>query len=68
MKVRYTLEYADSVPDRIEITYFDRKGRATDKDKAVTMLVCEYDADGKLLRQYLAAVSQNAGQDAKKKR
>ena len=62
------MEYADSVPDRIETTYFDRKGRAADKDKAVTMLVSEYDADGRLLQQYLSAVSQNDGQDAKKKR
>ena len=62
------MEYTDSVPDRIEITYFDRKGRATDKEKAVTMLVSEYDMDGKLLRQYLSAVSQNADGDAKKKR
>ena len=68
MKVRYILEYTGSVPDRIEITYFDRKGRAADKDKAVTMLVTEYDANGKLLQQYLSAVSQNAGQDAKEKR
>ena len=51
MKVRCTVEYTDSVPDRIEITYFDRKGRAADKDKAVTMLVTEYDANGALLQQ-----------------
>lgn len=52
----------------MEITYFDRKGRAVDRDKAVTMLITEYDANGKLLRQFLAAVSQNADQAAKKKR
>ena len=62
------MEYSDSVPDRIEITYFDRKGRAVDRDKAVTMLITEYDANGNLLRQFLAAVSQNADQDARKKR
>ena len=62
------MEYTDSVPDRIEITYFDRKGRATDKEKAVTMLISEYDAAGNLLRQFLVAVSQNADQQARKKR
>ena len=62
------MEYTDSVPDRIEITYFDRKGRSVDKDKAVTMLVSEYDEDGRLRRQYLSAICQNAGQEAKKKR
>ena len=62
------MEYTDSVPDRIEITYFDRKGRATDKEKAVTMLISEYDAAGNLLRQFLVAISQNADQQARKKR
>lgn len=62
------MEYTDSVPDRNEITYFDRKGRATDKEKAVTILISEYDAAGNLLRQFLSAVSQNADQQARKKR
>ena len=61
------MECTGSVPDRIETTFFDRRGRTVDKDKAVTMLVSEYDANGRLLRQWLSDISQKEGESVRKK-
>ena len=52
------MESFNLIPSRIEIKYFDKTGRSTTKECAVTMIVTEYDRNDNVLRSLMSAKSQ----------
>ncbi len=50
-------KFSNELPERIEINYYDKMDRLTDKDKAVKVVITEYDANDKEIRSLMSALS-----------
>ncbi len=50
-------KFGDSLPERIEINYYDKMDRLTDKDKAVKVIITEYDENDQIIRSLMSALS-----------
>lgn len=49
---------SDLIPNRIELEYFDKYGRSTTKENAVTVIVIEYDKDNNIINKLMSAIEQ----------
>jgi hypothetical protein len=51
-------KFRNVLPERIEINYYDKMDRLTAKDKAVKVVITEYDVNGQVIRSLMSALSQ----------
>jgi hypothetical protein len=47
----------NSLPKRLEINYYDKMDRLTEKDKAVKVVITEYDENDQEIRSLMCALS-----------
>ncbi|MDF2634175.1 MAG: hypothetical protein K0R78_1049 [Pelosinus sp.] len=50
-------DFKNTLPNRIEMNYYDKMDRLTEQENAVKVVITEYDENNQVIRSFMSALS-----------